>query len=313
MLVAMLLTSIAFSNEAPVKSVAQVNVDSLADRVVANTLAQNYGLAFKQADSIAQMQPAKGHFFVSMVALSRFDDLGDTLLLLRTLNALEKATFTHADDLWWESIRMFQLGYARSVVGNAASAAWVTRKAAKNFAQMNGFEAKSFAAIYEFYMAGATAWVPFKGDERPQLLGLLEGAAKKSRHYWPLFSTSLAWMYFDRKEYAKGLAIANMALQKAPNNPVFLQMKADMLFRLGKVELAHKIYVASEKSYAQRAKYSVRWWSAVGNLLRIEYALGNQAAVQTLQKEFLDPRFKVMRKWLPPSLLENLEDLNLLP
>ncbi len=286
---------------------AHSHLDSLADRVLASTLLRQYGLAAQQAESLSLLDEGQGHFFTAMVALSRFDDLGDTASLKKIAFQLEKKSFSNS---WWEALRLFQLGFCKASMGSTTSAAWNTRKAAKIFADGNTLESRAFAAIYGYYMEGVTAWVPFGEDKRPQMLRTLDSARYQSRWYWPLFATSLAWMHFDRKEYGKGLAIATEALRRAPGHPVFLQMKGDMLYRLGNREEARKIYEKSLADYAQRAPGSVRWWSAGGNVWRMAHESGDLATAQFWKERFESKEFEVIRQWMPESLMKALEELD---
>ena len=294
---------LCFSSEAPSR-------DVLCSRVLANTLSAQYSLAQAQADSIAAIDPGAGVFFRNMVRISRFDDLGDTLDLLRSGVALDS---TPLKDPFWESLRLFQLGYVKAELHSTIAAALTTRKAAQIFKTMPSLDAKAFYAIYAYYMEGATAWVPFTTDRRAEMLTTLEAASISSRWYWPLFSTSLAWMYFDRKEYDKALHIVERSLQRSPNHPVFSQMKGDMLFRLNRYPEAAQVYEASAAQYAVRAPYSIRWWSAAGNLMRIYAAMHDTARLAKWQGYFRDPRFERVRPWMPHSLLKALDDANLLP
>lgn len=285
---------------------AQNYTDSLADRILSNTLRTDYITAVRQADSLSKIDVGRGAFFRNMVALSRFDDLGDTLALSRALTRLESQSHAQA---WWEALRLFQFGYCKAALGSSTSAAWNTRKAVKVFEQQRTLEARAFAAIYGYYMEGATSWVPFHDDQRPGLLATLDSARVQSRWYWPLFATSLAWMRFDRQEYAQALQITDAALKKAPSHPVFLQMKGDMLYRLGRYAEAKAVYLKSLQDYAQRAPYSVRWWSAGGNLWRIAVKMGDAQTATLWKDRFASAEFQKIKKWMPESLLEALEDL----
>lgn len=286
---------------------AHSHLDSLADRILTNTLQRQYGIATQQAESLTILDEGRGHFFKAMVALSRFDDLGDTTSLKNIAGQLEKKSFSNS---WWEALRLFQLGFCKASMGSTTSAAWNTRKAAKIFAEGKTLESRAFAAIYGYYMEGVTAWMPFSEDQRPQMLRTLDSARYQSRWYWPLFATSLAWMHFDRKEYGKGLAIANDALRRAPGHPVFQQMKGDMLYRLGRREEARKVYEKSLAEYSQRAPGSVRWWSAGGNLWRMAHESGDLPTAQLWKARFESPEFKPLRPWMPESLMKALEDLD---
>ena len=283
--------------------------DALAHRVLASTLAAQYPLAAQQADSMWRLDRDAGTFFRTMVMLSRYDDLGDTLDLFRAQAFLDTVQVRAQ---FWECLRLFQLGFVRSELHANMSAALATRKAAKGFQEFDLLEARAFYAIYGYYMEGATAWVPFSTDKRAQMLSTLDSASLGTSVYWPVFSTSLAWMRFDRKEYAQGLAIAERSLARAPGHAVFTQLRGDMLYRLGKYAEAAKVYEQSAETYAVRAPNSVRWWSAAGNLVRIYHALGDKARMAAWQARFREPRFQAVKPWMPASLMQALDDDGLL-
>lgn len=245
-----------------------------------------------------------------MVQLSRFDDLGDTLSLGKAQKRLESCT---PQEPFWEALRLFQLGYVQAESGSSVSAALTTRKAAQNFLTLGTLEARGFHAIYAYYMEGATAWVPFRKDDRSAFLQTLDSARIHSDRFWPLFTTSEVWILFDRHEYQKALSIVEWALVRSPKHPVFCQMKGDMLYRLKRFAEAASIYEQSVQDYSQRAPQSVRWWSAAGNLLRIYAALGDKARVANWQSKFKDPSFEQVEDRMPASLMDALQDAKLLP
>lgn len=302
----LLLFFLVFAWCAPIETPAE----ALPQRILAYTLSQRYDAAMRAADSLIPSNPAHASFFQNMVRLSRFDDLGDTNDLQRARQSLERAPFTEP---FWEALRLFQLGFVKAEQKQSLGAALTTRKAAKVFAGMPSLEAKAFYAIYAYYLDGATTWLPFKSDHRLEHIASLERAQAESTYFWPLFATSLVWMRFDRKEYPLALRLVEGMLARAPAHPVFLQMKADMLFRLGRYPEAAQLYEQSALDYARRSPGSIRWWSAAGNLVRIYAAQGDSLRLQKWQAHFAKPAFSKIRPWLPASLMDSLESSQLLP
>ena len=66
-------------------------------------------------------------------------------------------------------------------------------------------------------------------------------------------------------------------------------------------------YEQSAADYTQRSPNSVRWWSAVGNLVRIYASLGDSTRTHLWQAHFSEPRFNPIRPWMPASLMESLQ------
>jgi len=279
-------------------------VDSLAAHVLEHTLATHYTQAEREADTLWKLDHDRGAFFKTMVRLSRFDDLGDTMDLLQSKVFLDTV---HVENPFWKSLQLFQLGFVQAELHSNVTAALNTRKANKGFAAFNSLDARAFQSIYGFYMDQATAWIPFTQDHRGNFLLTLDSAAQSQSLFWPLFATSLGWMHFDRKEFSAGLSVAEHALQRSPHHPIFLQMKADMLFRLGRNAEAAQLYEQSAADYTQRSPNSVRWWSAVGNLVRIYASLGDSTRTHLWQAHFAEPRFKQVQPWMPASLMESLQ------
>lgn len=288
---------------------APASVDDLSQRILANTLATHYPLAAAQADSLQALDAERGCFYRAMVRLSQFDDLGDTLVLAKAKQIVESCT---PGQQFWESLRLFQLGFIQAENGSTMNAALTTRKAAKGFLEEGTLEARGFHSIYAYYLDGATAWIPFTTDRRPSLLKTLDSARLVSPTFWPLFSTSLAWMYFDRKEYQLALRVVEQALTRCPGHPVYFQMKGDMFFRLKRYEEAAAVYEQSLRDYSRRAHGSVRWWCAAGNLLRIYHAMGRQGQVKQGQQAFQSADFAKVRPRMPASLVKALEDADLI-
>ncbi|HSQ42327.1 MAG TPA: tetratricopeptide repeat protein [Fibrobacteraceae bacterium] len=284
--------------------------EALADRILLSTLSTQYEQALRQADTLVLEDSAVGGFFQAMIRISRYDDLGDTLDLDSSKEILEGHVWSEP---FWESLRRFQLGYIQTVTGHTLSAALTTRKAAQGFAKISLLDAQGFYAIYEYYLEDVTSWIPFQTDRRPELLKVLDSAARQSRWFGSLFSTSLVWMLFDRKDFVEALTIVDALLLRYPEHPVFLQMRADMLFRLRRYPEAAALYLQSAENYSKRAPGSVRWWSAAGNLVRIYYAMGDSSAMRLWQKPFGEARFTRIRPWMPQSLLESLEKANMIP
>lgn len=286
--------------------------DSLAQRVAQSILDGQYSQAGLYAQELRGQNPAAGCVLGAMVLVSRFDDLGDTTTLKKAAQELEACP---ADGLW-EALRLFQLGFVHSLLGNPVKAAFKTRGAAKHFKQSPDPDAQAFYAIYAYYVDQMTAgisWMPFISDKRVEHLAALKQGANGTSIYWPLFSTSLVWIHYDRQEYTQGLARVNTMLARSPHNPVFLQIRADMLFMLKRYTEAAAIYEKSVAHYEKRSGHSIRYWSAVANLARIYQDMGQTSSMHIWKQKLQDPRFARIKPWLPESFVDDLEKRQLLP
>jgi len=197
-----------------------------------------------------------------IVLVTRFDDLGDTLDLDSALSILKKCQ----TNSFWDPLRRFEIGFINHKLGNTIKSFSETKDAAKDLALRSDIDSKAFYAIYGYYREALTDWIPFVSSEREIYLADLKTGFEKSKMYAPIFGTSLIWILYKEKKYDKALDITNAMLKRYPEHPVILQIKADMLFKLGKVQEAIEIYKQSERIYAIRAPNSIRYWCAVTHL-----------------------------------------------
>lgn len=286
--------------------------DSLARGITAATLRTEYSKALALAQTLKSRHPAAGCVFNSMVLVSRFDDMGDTLALRRANRELDTCK---ASGLW-EALRLFELGYTHSVLGSSLQAALKTRSAANHFKQSRDPDAQAFYAIYAYYVDQLTAgisWMPFVSDRRVEYLAALSKGAAQSHLYWPLFSTPLVWIHYDRKEYSRALLVVDNMLKRSPGHPVFIQIRADVLFMLKRYPEAATLYEYSAKQYQQRTGRSLRYWCAVGNLARIYQQMGKPTEAQRWADLLKDPAFAGVKRWMPASLMDDLDERDLLP
>ena len=280
----------------------------LAERATARSMALDYDGALSLAKQVRAKDAGAGCVLENVVLVSRYDDLGDTLSLQRAGANLEKCT---ASGLW-EALRKFEIGYVQNETGHSVKGAMTTRSAAKLFEESPELEARAFFAIYAYYVDNSFSWVPFKSDRRAEYLAVLDSASSASKRFWPLFLTSLVWMYYDKGDFNAGLKLSLRGLAKAPDHPVFLQIKADMLYKLRRYKEAAAIYEKSAADYLKRTGKSIRYWCAVMNLVRIYADKGDSQKAESWRKELSDPEFAKWRRWMPASLVDDLKSRDLL-
>ena len=154
--------------------------------------------------------------------------------------------------------------------------------------------------------------MPFKSDHRDEYLAVLDSASKNSARFWPLFLTPLIWMYYDKEDFSTGLKLSERGLSKAPNHPVMLQIKADMLYRLKRYKEAAARYEKSAADYLKRTGTSIRYWCSVLNLIRIYHDAGDKAKAAEYRKKLESPSYKALEGWMPGSLMDDLKSRKLL-
>lgn len=284
-------------------------LQSEAKRTLGLALQTNYSEAYATIQKIQGKNPGAACVIRGIVRLSEFDDTGDTLALFTAEKELSDCSAEGS----WDVLREFEQGYARTAMGHSIKGALGTRKAAKKFEDSEDLEAKAFYAIYAYYVDDGLSFLPFVSDHREDYLKVLEKGVDRSGLFWALYATPLAWMYYDKQEYDKALNVVERSLAKAPKNPVFLQMKADMLYKQEHFAEAAKIYEKSASDYLNRTGKSVRYWCAIGNLARIYKEMGDSEKSSQNANLFKDPEYKKIEKWMPASLVKDLKKKDLYP
>ncbi|PWJ63386.1 MULTISPECIES: hypothetical protein [unclassified Fibrobacter] len=306
-LVLMVLTMV-FAEEAKPSLALSESQMALWDKVTSLTVSLKYGEAMEAAKQFRKVDDGAGCVLENVVRISMYDDKGDTTALLKAGRQLESCK---AEGLW-EALRKFEFGYVQTETGHSVKGAMTTRSAAKMFEESDELDAKAFFAIYAYYIDQSFSWLPFKSDNRAAYLKTLDEASLKSTRFWLLFLTPLVWMYYDKEDFATGLKLCDRGLSKAPNHPVLLQMKADMLYRMKRYNDAASIYEASAVSYEKRTGKSIRYWCAVLNLIRIYHDGGNPEKSGAWKNKLDDPSYKALENWMPGSLMSDLKKRDLL-
>jgi tetratricopeptide (TPR) repeat protein len=205
-----------------------------------------------------------------IVLYSRFDDLGDTLDFHSALSVLENCK----TNSFWEPYRRYKIGLIKEAI-------FIARSAALMFEKRSDIDSKAFYAIYSYY----APFVKFKQED-------LKNGFENSKIFSPILGNSLIWILYDKKQYAEALSITDAILKKYPEHPIFLQTRADMLFKMGRAEEAIEIYKQSEALYAKRAPNSIRYWCAVANLAKMTNS--------NIWKEKLQSKeYRQIKHWMP--------------
>ena len=119
-------------------------------------------------------------------------------------------------------------------------------------------------------------------------------------------------MHYDKEDFATGLKLAERGLKRAPNHPVMLQIKADMLYRLKKYDEAAGIYERSAADYLKRTGKSIRYWCSVLNLIRIYHDAGNETKASEQRNKLKDAEYKKLEKWMPSWIMDDLKGRKLI-
>lgn len=282
--------------------------NELAEKITQKTMELNYVEAFNLARKLRLENDGVGCVFQNIIRVSMYDDKGDTTSLKVAAKNLE----TCKTEGLWDALRNFEIGYVLTETGHSVQGAMQTRSAANQFEDAKDFESKAFYSIYAYYVDNSFGWLPFKSDNREAYLKILDSGSLRSARFWPLFLTPLIWMHYDRKDFKTGLSLAERGLKKAPNHPVMLQIKADMLYRLNRYDEAAAIYEKSAADYLERTGKTIRYWCSILNLIRIYHDAGDETKADEQRKKLNDPDYQKQKKWMPGSLLDDLNDRKLI-
>ena len=301
------LAAVCFAGESLSLSLSKEQAE-LWSKATSATMALRYGDAFEISKQLRSQNEGAGCVLENVVRISIYDDKGDTASLIKAGTLLESCK----TEGLWDALRRFEIGYVQGETGHSVKGAMTTRSAAKAFEESKELEARAFFAIYAYYIDKSFSWVPFKSDNRELYLATLDSASQKSERFWPLFLTPLIWMHYDKEDFATGLKLAERGLKRAPDHPVMLQIKADMLYRLKKYGEAAGIYEKSAADYLKRTGKSIRYWCSVLNLIRIYNDKGDKAKAEQWRKKLNDPKYVELKSWMPGSLMDDLKKRKLI-
>ena len=307
LIVSLVLSALCFADEPLTLSLPKDQAE-LWSKATSATMALRYGDALELSKKLRAQNEGVGCVLENIVRISAYDDKGDTSALFRAGKYLENCKTTGL----WDALRRFEMGFVQGEMGHSVKGAMTTRSAAKAFEDSKELEARAFFAIYAYYIDKSFSWVPFKSDHRDEYLAVLDSASKNSARFWPLFLTPLIWMYYDKEDFSTGLKLSERGLSKAPNHPVMLQIKADMLYRLKRYKEAAAIYEKSAADYLKRTGASIRYWCSVLNLIRIYHDAGDKAKAAEYRKKLESPSYKALEGWMPGSLMDDLKSRKLL-
>ncbi len=266
-------------------------------------------------------------YFQGLVAVNRYNDLGDTAALYRSRKIWE-ALIESLDqknpsphEVLYSALTNFQLSYVYGVLGEKLHAARVGRQAAILAGQVSDqVEAQAALALYQYYKAGmfhALAWMPFVTADQKGPLRDLAAAIPQSRYLKEVLQTSLLWLYYDAARYDDGLVLINAFLSRYPANRLYRQVKADFLFRKKVYADAESLQLTLATEYAPLRQgqigdkcLPIGYLSAVGNLAKIAAAQGDQNRLSKQLAIWEAPVFKPVQPWLAPSLRREVSALS---
>lgn len=278
---------------------------------------------YRQADSVAstleRTMRREGSLLRATVDLSAFSDLHEPARLesarLRLAN-LEKdlAERTSARERFLAVLVLSQSSYLATLESRTLAAALSGRKAASLAQELvdEGYQNPELQGIlggYLFWKAQSLGPLAsaFGGDTRVKGLEWTTKAASSASPYREIFRTSLLWMHFERKEFVTALAVAQEARAILPENRLLRQAEGDVMFRLDRLGEALELYRTSFLEYRGLEPLPANRIAAAGNLARIHEALGHADSARAWIDTVDASRYTKVRRWLPPSLVRELE------
>lgn len=253
------------------------------------------------------------------LALGEFEDLHHPERLARAGILLDQATTALASDRstkgrWLSMLGSSQQSYLHALRGEEFQATLSGRRAAglaQGLVESGAEDPDVWGVLggYRFWKAQTLG--PLRsvlgGDTRTAGLVLTEKAAGARTPLREIWRTSLLWIRFERKEFDLALEVACQGLAEYPGNRLYRQAEGDVLFRLGRLDESLDRYRKSWVEYTGLETLPVNRQSAAGNLARIHFASGRRDSARAWLDTLDAPRYKATRRWLPPSLVRELE------
>ncbi len=294
--------------------------EQLFDQAVSYSAQQHYDSALTILNEYQAIDSSTLYVqvFTAILYMNAFDDLGDTNTLYSADSILSLSQFSFEqqkhqtqNDLFWYNMVLLQRAIILQFHGNSVRSALQIRSASKSLKELTSLsDAQAFAAVYDYYIENTFSWVPF--NDSKQAIPPIQYSSLHSRWFKQYFVTTLSWIYYEEKRFDDALNTIGHYLTAHPNNRVSLQTKADLLFAKGETLLAETIYLESLKTYTLVAPGSVRYLCAIGTLALIQKKKNNTKLLSYYTNLLTTSKNKPMHKWLPPSLIEALQEKNIL-
>jgi tetratricopeptide (TPR) repeat protein len=307
--------------------VFQARTDSLLDEssrkvfsdAMRSSLIGRHEVAETAARNWDRARLPEGRILQAVVGISRFTDLHEPAALARARGNLDEALARLAKgrsvhERYLRALALSQDSYLASIEGQNLTAALSGREAAALCRELmaEGYDSPELKGILGGYLFWKSQSLgvfrsAFGGDTREKGIEWTRQAAAVESPFQEAYRTSLMWIRFERKEFAQGLALARAGLATAPGNRSYRQAEGDMLFRLGRLQEALETYRTSWTEYVGIEQIPANRLSAAGNLARIHEAAGRPDSARAWLDTLDAARYLAVRKWLPPSLVKELE------
>jgi hypothetical protein len=208
---------------------------------------------------------------------------------------------------FWKAFAQMQMGWAYELNGNSINGALLTRKGALEMGQLrDNTDAQALHAIYEYYLGGITSKLPWMEDQRDEHLKVILKGIDSSEYFSDLFRTTAIWIYYDRKEYVKGLRLAQEFLKHHPQHRIYRTITGDMLRKLQNYKESYKVYTDVYVDYSQgNLANGVRSLSALGNIVLLKSYLGTLSSGDSQWLNFRN-RLVDLENKMPQSLLDEM-------
>jgi len=220
----------------------------------------------------------------------------------------------------YAGLGQLQLSYVASLTGHSLRAANAARKSASLLGPLRGAaEADAALSLYDYYKASLLKgfdWLPFLRADMDGPVRRLENALSRSRYLREVLQTSLLWLYYDEGRFGEGLALIRGFLSRYPGNRLYRQILGDYHFRSGSLDSARAVQESLLAEYsamgAKRAPpgcLPLGYLSAVGNLVKIHSALGQEHLRRKYLVIWSESGFREVMPWLPASLRREVKAL----
>lgn len=276
-------------------------------------------------DSLPASNPS-AQYFNGLLHMTRFGDLGDTASLRKAediFNKLADGKSTPTDSLLhkkygpFRGLAFLQLSYIASLRGQTFRTALAARKGQQileKFPEITEVKAALLTlAYYKSALLSRFNWLPLVHTESSVPREKLANLNLEQSPLQEFFMGGLLWMYYDAKKMDRAHTLAKQLLKLHPESRIFLEYRADCLFRLGQIEEADVIYQSLEKKYKEQFSKSpctpclpIGEAAAIGNQIKVSKALGQRERESKLRQRWNSPSISTAHRWLAPSLLREV-------
>ncbi|MDG5815259.1 hypothetical protein QA601_09230 [Chitinispirillales bacterium ANBcel5] len=156
-------------------------------------------------------------------------------------------------------------------------------------------EAKLGIGVFDYYLSNSLRWVPFTENRAKRGIKAVRDALNAPSPFDLAAKNSLCWILIDEEEFAEADSLAQSVLDLAPENTIFLKIRALIALWTGRYSRAEKL--ALQLIDASDSKTPVNW----SDLVTGYYILINCHQHNGREAELVRDADKILGRTIPPE------------